>query len=436
LLLEKFSPKISGPLSLQREFIFCARKNMKKNFNRAIVAVSLLTGASWAYAQGQLNWSDYQPAMGGTPGYSITIMSPNPPSPFVEQTGNTSWDLPAGSVNYGGGWIGGNSTAPGGGVGATPANFYGVDYQDNGEFEVGLYVATSPSALTAAINYGTPLATTNINGSGNSGLYGDIYAGSMVATDPNLAVGTQVFVGIAAWYSGTGASTYAAAVERGAPSGYVTSTSAVALGGSQQGPPQAPPTLAGIGLTSFSLTTDAGSPPLVVTQPATAITGSGATLNLAANPENIDEDGMTVYFEYGTNTSYGSSTSYYYTGGTSNLSVPVTGLLPGTLYHFQAVGFNGGGTAFGGDMTFTTSEVIATPPNLTGVQWLGQGILQFSFTNNTGASFTVLSTTNLSWPLSSWTVVGAPTNMGSGVFQFTTQPTTNDVTRFYSVRSP
>ncbi len=55
-----------------------------------------------------------------------------------------------------------------------------------------------------------------------------------------------------------------------------------------------------------------------------------------------------------------------------------------------------------------TQPVIATPPTLTGLQMLGNGVVHFAFTNNPSASFTVLSTTNLSLPLSNWTVVGAP----------------------------
>jgi hypothetical protein len=64
------------------------------------------------------------------------------------------------------------------------------------------------------------------------------------------------------------------------------------------------------------------------------------------------------------------------------------------------------------------------------------GVLQFVFTNTAGASFTVLSTTNLSLPLSNWTVVGTATNTAPGQFQFTSPPTTNDAQRFYGVRSP
>jgi hypothetical protein len=77
-----------------------------------------------------------------------------------------------------------------------------------------------------------------------------------------------------------------------------------------------------------------------------------------------------------------------------------------------------------------------TPPVLTGVQLLGNGVLQFSFTNNPGGSFTVLATTNLSLPLNDWTVAGAAMNIGSGVFQFISPPTTNDAQCFYTVRSP
>jgi len=83
-----------------------------------------------------------------------------------------------------------------------------------------------------------------------------------------------------------------------------------------------------------------------------------------------------------------------------------------------------------------TQGVIGTPPNLTGVQMLGNGAFQFAFTSTPGATFTVLSSTNLSLPLSNWTVVGVATNTAPGVFQFTTQPMKNDSQRFYIIRSP
>lgn len=83
-----------------------------------------------------------------------------------------------------------------------------------------------------------------------------------------------------------------------------------------------------------------------------------------------------------------------------------------------------------------TQAAIVLPPILTDWKMLGNGVFQFAFSNDVDASFTVLSTTNLSVPLSNWTVVGTPTNIAPGLFQFTTQPTANDPHRFYGIRSP
>jgi sugar lactone lactonase YvrE len=83
-----------------------------------------------------------------------------------------------------------------------------------------------------------------------------------------------------------------------------------------------------------------------------------------------------------------------------------------------------------------TQGVIGTPPTLTVAQELGNGVLQFSFTNNPSGIFTVLSATNLSLPLNNWRVVGSASNMGAGQFQFTVQPPFNAPQSFYTVRSP
>jgi hypothetical protein len=79
-----------------------------------------------------------------------------------------------------------------------------------------------------------------------------------------------------------------------------------------------------------------------------------------------------------------------------------------------------------------TQAVIGTPPTLTDVQMLGNGVVQFAFTNNPGATFTVLSTTDLSMPLSNWTVVGTASNAVSNVFLFTTQPTIRNASMAYA----
>ena len=83
-----------------------------------------------------------------------------------------------------------------------------------------------------------------------------------------------------------------------------------------------------------------------------------------------------------------------------------------------------------------TQGVVGTPPILAVAQMTSPGVLQFVFTNNPSAAFTVLSSTNLSLPLIQWTIAGAATETSSGVFQFTSSPTTNDAPCFYCVRSP
>jgi len=206
---------------------------------KTLVVVSILAGAAGAYAQGEIDWNN------GQRGYLISIFSPNPADGLVEQTGNTIYDQPVGAATYGGGWIGGTS-----GAYPAPANGPGgVNYQLNGNFEVGLYLDTSVSALTTDILTGTPLATTAIQGGANAGQYTTTL---LTFTDPSIGPGTNVFVGIAAWDTDGGAvnslAAAAAANVANVPYGYIESTSFVTLG-----PAGSPAGLARIGLTSFSL---------------------------------------------------------------------------------------------------------------------------------------------------------------------------------------
>jgi hypothetical protein len=78
------------------------------------------------------------------------------------------------------------------------------------------------------------------------------------------------------------------------------------------------------------------------------------------------------------------------------------------------------------------------PPRLTGLTLLGNGAFEFSFTNATGASFTVFASTNVSLPFAQWSNLGHATEApaGSGQFQFTDPQATNNKARFYRVRSP
>jgi hypothetical protein len=91
---------------------------------------------------------------------------------------------------------------------------------------------------------------------------------------------------------------------------------------------------------------------------------------------------------------------------------------------------------------FTTNDLLLNarnpvPANLSNVQSLGGGIVQFSFINNTNttATFTVLSSTNVSLPVSNWTTVGVATNIATNLFEFTSPATPADAQRFYIIRA-
>ena len=104
--------------------------------------------------------------------------------------------------------------------------------------------------------------------------------------------------------------------------------------------------------------------PVVTTNPATLIASFSATLNGSLNPHGFT---TTVYFQYGTTTSYGSTTPMQIQTGNTyrNIAANISGLTPNTVYHFRIVATNNAGTRFGGDRTFTTLAPIGRPVSIT-----------------------------------------------------------------------
>src|SRR5437764_12295886 len=105
-------------------------------------------------------------------------------------------------------------------------------------------------------------------------------------------------------------------------------------------------------------------PPVVTTNPATLIASFSATLNGSLDPHGLSTSG---YFQYGTTTSYGSTTaSQTKTGNTyQSVNANISGLIASTTYHFRIVATNSAGTTNGSDTTFTTlrrsGRAIVTP---------------------------------------------------------------------------
>jgi hypothetical protein len=204
---------------------------------KTLLIVGLLSGAVGAFAQGTLNWNSQSD-------WLISVYSPDVNTPGTVFSGNSPQDVPAGSTDYTGGWIGGGSTSPGTGVGPTPSSFNGINYQNAANFEAGLYVDLSSSAVFTDISTGSPIATTTISD-------GALVGVASLATVPGIAGGTLVNVGLAAWYTDGGLyGSYAAASGANQPAGYSISSGQLALGTQTGTPVTIGP---GLGLNSFSL---------------------------------------------------------------------------------------------------------------------------------------------------------------------------------------
>jgi hypothetical protein len=85
-----------------------------------------------------------------------------------------------------------------------------------------------------------------------------------------------------------------------------------------------------------------------------SIASTGARVNGFVSPNG---SGTLYHVEYGIAATYGSSTQSADAGsGTSpvHVFVVLSGLTPGTLYHFRLAASNNGGTTNGNDSTFST----------------------------------------------------------------------------------
>lgn len=194
-------------------------------------------------------------------------------------------------------------------------------------------------------------------------------------------------------------------------------------------------TLKGIAFAPVS----APTAPMVTALGASIITAGSAILTATIHPKGEPTTG--TFF---CNTNLGSPNNYYDVGMTaltasqSPVSVTnlVAGLLPGENYSFYVNAVNGAGAydGSGSPETFTTLPVTA--PRLGGAKW-NNGSFAFTFTNSSGASFSVLATNNLLAPKTAWPVVGQAIESpaGSGNYEYSPAAGTNQML-FYILRQP
>ena len=105
------------------------------------------------------------------------------------------------------------------------------------------------------------------------------------------------------------------------------------------------------------------APPLVTPKPAVQ-TADGFELKGSVDPYGLDTH---YHFEYGTTTSYGTNVPVPDADAGSNegfvpVSQVVTGMQPGTTYHFRLEASNSAGPNTSRDETFTTPSGSGPPP--------------------------------------------------------------------------
>jgi hypothetical protein len=210
------------------------------------ITLGLLAGATAAYAQGEINWSDYVATQ-----WSITVFGPGTGASALPSNtaGNTSIDIPPGNATYSG--------APLSGSGYT----------------IGLYVDTSVAALQADVLTGTPIATSAFATGSLAGTWDT--TGSLVAVSSKYPSGTAVYSELAAWSDATGNPTsYAAALVAGDAAGTSLPSSTTTVLGGGGTPPATPGNLGGSGITDFSIGTATPEPSTI----ALGVMGASAFL--------------------------------------------------------------------------------------------------------------------------------------------------------------
>ncbi len=168
-----------------------------------------------------------------------------------------------------------------------------------------------------------------------------------------------------------------------------------------------------VGFDSTFITLPADSLPVAITNGATGITSSGATMHGLFNPNGHS---CTIVIEWGLTTSYGGFSS---TGGGSGFNyisdqATIYAFPPNTVVHYRASLIYAGGTVYGADSTFTTlgptgCHSMFVTSHISGTNY------SYQFTNQ--------STGNIS--TYTW-------NFGDGQSQTITTPQSPNVTHAYS----
>ncbi len=175
-----------------------------------------------------------------------------------------------------------------------------------------------------------------------------------------------------------------------------------------------------------------GNSPTVVTLAASSITGTSATMNGTVNPNGL---ATTYHFEWGTTTSYGTSTTETSAGsGSSAIAVSsgLTGLTGGVTYHYRVVATNTDGSTSGNDISFTPGAAAVTTTAASSIT---------TTTASTGGNVTsdggsTVSARGICWSTTlNPTISGSHTTDGNGTGSFTSSITGLSANTTYHIRA-
>ena len=121
------------------------------------------------------------------------------------------------------------------------------------------------------------------------------------------------------------------------------------------------------------------SPPQVETMEASTSNLTSTSAQLNGNLIDMGGCDCEVWFEYGTTTSYGSSTTPFTKTWTGVYGQPISGLTPNTTYHFRAKASNTEGSDDGLDKSFRT---LANVPGIAGFSPVTETSIQANWTAN------------------------------------------------------
>ncbi len=304
-------------------------------------------------------------------------------------------------------------------VRAYATNSAGTSYGNERSFTTGTVVINAPSATAlpaTAITKNSATLNGNVNANGNSTNvtfeYGtDITYGSIITATPYTVTGSNI--------------TTVEANITGLSQGQVYHFRVKAVNG---------------GGTTYSndLTFSTLQPPVAVTQDATSVAQTSATLNGYVNANDLT---TTIKFEYGTDLTYGTiiNGSPSSTSGTANTpaTASLTGLTANTTYHFRIVGSSSAGNTNGGDKIFTTPAIVIDPPVVTTAAI--SAITQTTATgggNVTSQGGAAVTARGVCWSTSADpTTANSKTENGTGTGAFTSNLTALTAGTLYYVRA-